>query len=238
MENKDFKKLIETARQVISTDESLTEEKLLLEHRKEWLHNLLTKEEWDIHRKKEHPDWVEDENGDWGPPSGDAEQQQSADRIAMAQKAIANFVQLQPQPRPPQQQQTESFKESLNEGPHYPSMDPYYDPYDMLPDGMTPQDFWDYLVELMYQIQQWYNANCTGGATHPMCADAQEALEHLADVIAAMIAMYKDRIKIKPGDLQPSKPRPVTPVTPDPSKDYNPGSMPGQSKPGGPYAMG
>ena len=74
----------------MSTDESLTEEKLLLEHRKQLTHDIMDPEYWKQHMKDEHSDWVEDEDGKWVPP--DAEQQQSADRIANAQKAIANFV--------------------------------------------------------------------------------------------------------------------------------------------------
>ena len=91
MENKDFKKLIETSRQVMSTDESLTEEKLLLEHEWKWPfldpHDRYSKEHLRQHKKEfpNHPGL------DHIVPA-DAEQQQSADRIANAQKAIANFV--------------------------------------------------------------------------------------------------------------------------------------------------
>ena len=94
MENKDFKKLIETARQVMSTDEES-----LTEHYKGgpdgWYHKFVCNaygKVWCInHYKEQHPD---EELPDWFPevPEKDAEQQQSADRIATAQKAIANFI--------------------------------------------------------------------------------------------------------------------------------------------------
>ena len=97
MENKDFKKLIETARQVMSTDETLTEEKLLLEHDvKRWpidVHNLMSPDAWKQHLK-DYPDHENDEV-----IGADDEQKQSADRIANAQKAIANFVSQQQSPQ-------------------------------------------------------------------------------------------------------------------------------------------